>query len=359
LQINYDVEAKETVEPVIDLVIKHNYQKRLSQIYTILGTYNFQVEEDFSKALEYFDKALRFSEEAGDILSSFMAKYWLGLGLCYNCQFERAFPYLEEALKVNIATNTLWGISAQRSMISFHVYFLSGRIESGYQASVEAIRVAEESGDIYSKGLAYTTHGISCYAKGFPEEAIKNLLDGQVFCERINYFAWEAVAQFYLGETYLDNGDYQESKEHYEKAIRLEERIGIFPSWRILAEIGLAISRVMKNDKAVDLESLYTYADQIRIKLFDGWTPRYISEILLNIDDSHMSEAEIWIMKAIEADERNGMKWCLARDYALRSKIFKRKGDKSKARENLTKAIEIFKECGADGWVKKYEEELI
>jgi hypothetical protein len=34
-------------------------------------------------------------------------------------------------------------------------------------------------------------------------------------------------------------------------------------------------------------------------------------------------------------------------------------GDQSKARENLNKAIEIFKEFGADGWIKKYEDELV
>jgi len=28
------------------------------------------------------------------------------------------------------------------------------------------------------------------------------------------------------------------------------------------------------------------------------------------------------------------------------------------AKENLNKAIEILKECGADGWVEKYEKEL-
>ena len=37
---------------------------------------------------------------------------------------------------------------------------------------------------------------------------------------------------------------------------------------------------------------------------------------------------------------------------------FKLKGDLSKTKENLNKAIEIFKECGADGWVEKYEKEL-
>jgi hypothetical protein len=83
-----------------------------------------------------------------------------------------------------------------------------------------------------------------------------------------------------------------------------------------------------------------------------------VGEILLNIDDKHMSEAEIWIMKAIDADERNGTRWYLANDYALRSKLFKKKGDQSKAKDNLNKAIEIFKECGADGWVEKYEKEL-
>jgi tetratricopeptide (TPR) repeat protein len=358
LQINYNVEAKETVDPVIDLVIKLNYQKRLSQIYTILGTYNYQVEEDFSKALEYFDKALRLSEEAGDILSSFMAKYWLGLGLCFDCQFERAFTYLEETLKVNIATNTLWGTSALKSVISQFVYFSSGRVESGYQTSEEAIRIAEESGDIYSRALANVSHGISCYGKGLLEEAIKFLTDGQVFCERIYFFVWEALAHFFLGAIYFEFEDYQKSTEQYEKALRLVENSKIFPSWANIIKTALAVTRQINNEEAVDLESLYTCADQIKIKLWDGWVPRFVGEILLNIDDKHMSEAEIWIMKAIDAEERNGRRWYLARGYALYAKLFKNKGDQSKTKENLYKAIDILKECGSDGWVEKYEKEL-
>ncbi len=70
-------------------------------------------------------------------------------------------------------------------------------------------------------------------------------------------------------------------------------------------------------------------------------------------------DAEEWIEKAIEVDEMHGMMWYLGRDYALYAELFKRKGDQSKAKENLNKAIEIFKECGADGWVEKYEKELI
>ncbi|MFC1859089.1 hypothetical protein ACFL9U_13860 [Thermodesulfobacteriota bacterium] len=45
-------------------------------------------------------------------------------------------------------------------------------------------------------------------------------------------------------------------------------------------------------------------------------------------------------------------------DYALYADLYERKGDLAQAREHLNKAIEIFKECGADGWVEKYEKEL-
>jgi len=75
-------------------------------------------------------------------------------------------------------------------------------------------------------------------------------------------------------------------------------------------------------------------------------------------DDNHIIESEHWIRKAIEANQRNGTMYFLGQDYAVYADLFKRKGDRLKAQENLGKAIEMFKECGADGWVTKYEKEL-
>jgi tetratricopeptide (TPR) repeat protein len=108
----------------------------------------------------------------------------------------------------------------------------------------------------------------------------------------------------------------------------------------------------------VNLESLYAYSQNNKIKAIEGWFQRYIGEILLNIDDQHMSEAENCIQKAIEADQRNRTMFLLGHDYTLYAELFKRKGDRLKAQENLGRAIEILKECGADGWVEKYEKEL-
>jgi hypothetical protein len=52
------------------------------------------------------------------------------------------------------------------------------------------------------------------------------------------------------------------------------------------------------------------------------------------------------------------MRFHLGRDYAVYADLFKRKGDKEKARQQLVRAIDIYKDCGADGWVTKAEEEL-
>ena len=125
-----------------------------------------------------------------------------------------------------------------------------------------------------------------------------------------------------------------------------------------VGKVGFARAKVLNKEKDVDLETLYSHARNTKVKLFQGEVHRYIGEILLNIDDRHMSEAEQWIQKAIEADQGNGMNFHLGKDYALYADLFKRKGDRLKAQENLGKAIEIFKECGADGWVTRTEREL-
>lgn len=190
------------------------------------------------------------------------------------------------------------------------------------------------------------------------EEAEKHLLKGIECCERLNEKGTNILAHFYLGDTYFEMGDFRKSKIYYEKGGWLLERTRSVPSYVGSAKVAAARSRVMNSEKDVDLESLYVHSRNNRIKAVEGQNSMYIGEILLNIDDRHMPDAEKWIQKAIEADQRNGMRFELGNDYALYAELLKRKGDRLKAHENLGRAIEILKECGADGWVSRYEKEL-
>jgi tetratricopeptide (TPR) repeat protein len=319
--------------------------------------YNQVIEEDYPNAFRHLKEALKIAQVEKDMASLFFANFWLGAAFLSSGEYDKAVSYTEKALEINVAAKTTWGISAVKSVLSLY-FILIGKIDLSHHTSAEAIRIAEESGDIYSRANAYTSHGASCYAKGFLEKALTHLLKGADFCESINLISFGPWAQQYLGETYLEMGEYQKSKYHFGNAIKVLERNRLTPSLMNLTKIGLTRSKVLANEKDIDLPSLYSFAAENKSKPNDGLIAKGISEILINIDDQHISEAEDWIRKAIEADERYGLMFALGKGYALYAELMRRKGDRSKAREKLDRAIEILKECGADGWVEKYKKEL-
>ena len=251
----------------------------------------------------------------------------------------------------------LWGVSSIKGTLSMTSYFMSGRINLCHQTSTEATLIAEESGDIYSKALAYTGHGISLLGKGLFEEAKKYLIMGIDFCKRINLLMFEMVGHLYLAETYFLLKEYQKSKVHYVKGITICKDESYMPSILRCSEIDLIKSKVMNNDLDIDFDSLYQIANKIKLNTVKGKASSSISVILLSTDN-HISEAEKWLTKAIETNKKYGMRLYLAINYALYAELFIRKGDQLKAKENLNLAIEIFQECDADGWVKKYEKDL-
>ena len=243
-QMYYFIEAKEAIEPIIDLAIKSGYKRKLPQIYTIMGTYKYWVEEDLPTALRYLEDAFKISEELSNVVSLFFSSGWLGIALSNNCEFEKGLYYLEKTIDINVAADNIWGISTMKSCASIYFYYLSGRINQGYQTSYEAIRLAERSGDIFSQAIAYTAHGISFYGKGFFEDATECILKGADFCEKINLLQWNGFAQFNLGEIYFDIGAYQKSEEHYGKSIWLFEQNRSSPSTANLAKLGLVRTKV-------------------------------------------------------------------------------------------------------------------
>jgi tetratricopeptide (TPR) repeat protein len=320
--------------------------------------YHHTAEENFPQSFRAFEEALKIAEEVKGTITSVFASFWFGIALAYNCEFEKAVPYMQRAIEMNVAAKNLWGIATIKAHSAYFCYFLPGKINLGFETSAQSLRLVEETGDIFPKGFAYTAHGFSLFGRGFFEEAEKYLLKGIECLERLNENLWNAAGYFYLGEINFVLGKFQKSEAFYERAYRIYEHTRLLPSWSGCSKVGLARAKVMNNEKDVDLESLYTVSRNNKIKAVDGRNLRYIGEILLNVQDKYIEEAERWIQKAIEADQRNGMRFNLGRDYSLYAELFKRKGDRLKAGEILGRTIEILKECGADEWVKKYEKEL-
>ena len=151
LTLGYHIEAKEAVEPIVDLAVGLNYQKRMPGIYTAIGLYYIWVEEDFSKGVPYLKDAFR-NIRKGRGFSCFMA--WktiiLGTAMCLDYRFKESMEHLKTSL--DLMANNLTGIAVSKSAIAMN-YSLQGKTDLASQTCTEALQAATESGDILQSSL--------------------------------------------------------------------------------------------------------------------------------------------------------------------------------------------------------------
>jgi len=355
-QMGYFPKAMESVEPIIEQAVKNEVKDKLALIYVIAGSYSAMVKEDLNESKKKLLEAIYLSETEGDFVSFGFANLMLGLVLSFNCEFEEAFFYFEKLLSVSISIQSIWRISAMKSNLSVYAYVFRGKVNLGYETSGEAIEIAEKSADILSKAMAYTSHGTACYYKGLLEEAEFHLLKGITYTEKIDLMTHSALAHQWLGHTYFYMGKYPAARHHFKKTIRIRERSGLFPSSILMNKLMLEKIGLFENGSKTELKPLYSYARDNKVKFYEGKIARYISEILMYSGERYLAEAERWIKDAIEIDRRNGMMCDLGRDYALYGQYFQRKHQSDKARSCIEKAISIFRTCGADGWLHRWED---
>ena len=116
--------------------------------------------------------------------------------------------------------------------------------------------------------------------------------------------------------------NYQGAINQYEKAIWFLENKQTYRSWLNLCKIALARANVMNNEQDVDLEELYGFVSENRVKVHEGRVRKYIAEILINLEGNHLKTAENWIHQAIEAGIKNSVKFFLGRDYVLSAEVY-------------------------------------
>ena len=351
-RMNYMVEAKAAIDPIYELILKDQYIKKQPAIYTIEGTYYFTVEENFSKAISLLRKAVKISEEVKDKVFLFYSNLLLGVALSWECEFEESSMYIQKALDTVSEFNIVWNISTMKSTLSYYSYNYQGKINLGYDTSLDALKMAEENGDIFSKAAAYTTHGISNFYKGFFDEAENCLLKGAALSERIELHSYSAIAYQYLGFTYFEMGKLRKSWDSYQKAIQSRKLNQWVPSGLNMCLFAATKSEVFESGKHIDLNSLYRYINENKVKIYEGTMARFMGEIRLKMGSSFETEAEEWIKRAIEVHKKYGMNWHLANDYVAYADFFIHQGESHKAEENLNQANRLFESCGAEGWLK-------
>ena len=224
--------------------------------------------------------------------------------------------------------------------------------------SGEAVQAADQCGDSHTKGMAYASHGSVCFFKGDFERACRFLTEAIDLCSKSGHMTYRAWAEFWLAHSYFFTQRYKEAIEFYNQTISTIKEMGQFHQWTPYHK--LSLERAIQTDCGTISPGFdpATYRRENKFKVTEGIIEVTIADILIKIDPQFIPEAEASVRAAIAADERNQNRWYLGEDYTVYSEVCRIKGDVPMARAHLMKAIEIFRECGADGWVEKYEKEL-
>jgi len=355
--LDYHSLAREAAEPILDLALELNYRKRLPAIYSAIGGHYLWIEEDSRKGLDFFDKAIKVAEEIGDYFSLAGALLVSGALLPFISEFKEAHKRLNQALDLSLLANSKRGIAFSKGCMSM-CYIMEGKINLAYEFAHEVLMLAKETGDAAIKGMAYPFYISSCYLKGLFEEAKTYSLEYTSLYEKsasISSTAWVCAP---MGAMHIDLKEYDEAVNCYKNIIPIMESGNYMPTVIKYFQSCLLRAKVLRHDQDIEVSDVFACYQNYKITWGEGWTARNIADVLLHIDNEHLSEAETWFQNAIEADTKNMMRWELAKDHATYADWFRKKGDIQGAKEQLTKAIDIFKECGADGWVTRMEKTL-
>jgi class 3 adenylate cyclase/tetratricopeptide (TPR) repeat protein len=348
-------EAKKAVERIAEKTLKSNDKKRLTEIYTILGAYKYSVEENVGQGLELLEDAVQNAAETTDARSATLAHFYYGEALCLNCQFESGAESIRKAISIQESVQNLWAVSTLYSHLSHYAYNCQGKVDEGFATSLKAMKLAESSGDIHSRGHAYVCHGVSCFYKGFFEEAEQHLLKG---IDLYEHHPVPAIGHQALGYLYFEKGDFKKSQTHYRKAILFREQTGVLPSRVNLNKVALARTDQVAGQTDLDIQSLVQLVRETKPKLYHGTMARHLAEILFHKGEAHFKEAESWLQIAILNHEEGGMKWDLASDYMVLAQLMKLEDRPPEDKDYSHESSLLFTECGADGWVTSVEEEL-
>ena len=358
MQLGLVLKAKEAVDPIIDITYERNYNKRLAQINVILGNYYSLVVEDYPKGLAFFEKAIKIGKEQNDFLTIVLASNFMGICLSDMGRFEESLSSFELALDIGRMGNVLWGMASIQSHLAIGVYFYKGQCRLLETISNEILDVSLKTNDMLSKAHASFALGSSKLLYGNLDDAEKHLTKSYELYIKCKQAILAAQSLAMIGSVLIFKEKYELAKECYDKARLTFAENQTKPSAVHIGKVFLGLIELMSNGSGIVLDDLFKCHKKINNKCLKSRASFAMGILLAKLDDGRTSMAEEWIEKSIETNLKYGMNWNLAHDYIVYSEYYQKRGQSIKAKEYMVKAIETFKECGADGWVEKYQKEL-
>jgi class 3 adenylate cyclase/tetratricopeptide (TPR) repeat protein len=347
------------------LARKANDKKRLCRVLMVLGNHAWSTG-DLEQSATLAERALHLANEVQDfdfeIFSRFvLAQAYHGMGY-YSRTIHLARMNVDsldrDRLRAAIAGNALPSVN-NRTWLAIALAEVGGFLE-GITRSEEGIEIGEAINHLYSILHGYWGMAILLLGQGYNEAAIKVMKRCLGLCEKAQLPFLESFFLACLAPAYARAGLQEEGLKVVESAVesfRAEgARFGCVLAEVHRGEVYLLAGRP-EEASAFAFEAI-ELCRSIKARGYEAWGLKNLADIVCQASGHDAGQAESRYGQAMALAEELGMRPLLAHCHRGLGMLYGRTGGKDRAREQYGKAIDILRQCGADGWVEKYEKEL-
>ncbi len=183
---------------------------------------------EWSQAITDFEEARRIADRTGDLFRVYMTKLWEGWACTRAGNPGRGRILLEEGLTLSAQIGTRMQHSYAKANLAAALVAM-GELEAVVPLCQEAIRLAEEAGDQFGKGLAHRTlaEALFCLDPADPQKSERAIVESIRIHQEIG--ARSELARTYVSYARLlkAKGEMEKAREHLATAIGMFKEMGM------------------------------------------------------------------------------------------------------------------------------------
>ncbi|UCG70686.1 MAG: tetratricopeptide repeat protein [Thermoplasmata archaeon] len=334
---------------------KENKKRRIDLLKR-LGSINFNLSE-WKSTLEYYNEAIGLCDDIDNDVDK--AESLRKIGYTHNRigNWEKAAKNFEESLEISNDLDDPFGIADAHRGLGY-IHWRLGEYDDAMEHYHMCIQVSMEIGDMHTIALAFIELGNVYVETGHIDKAIEYYNKSLTKLKPIGDYGEMARAYHNLGDSYLKLGSYDRAIEFFKKCEEMGKRIGRrdIVGWSLFNR-GEAYALKGEADRALEcaeksLDILNTVGDRLGLqgcyKIF-GIAFGLKKEWNMAIENFNT---------CIEMGKDTNVPYFQGEVHYYYGKMFKDKGDKEKAKEELNKALDIFKGLETEEFVLRIEKEM-
>ena len=337
-------------------------QRRLGWVSAYMSQY-LLTTGSWIEARTFGESAHSIAETLGDVGLQVAANYYLGLAAFISGRYRAAEDYCRKivhSLQGDLGRQrfglSLFPAVMCRAYLAFSLA-QRGEFDEGIAHGQDGVRISEDLDHPYS--LIIACWGLaSLYAiKGEFSPAARLLERALALSRDWNLTILSPRVTGFLGQVYAHSGRVAEGLSLLQQAVKASESIGVgvFHSVIVmhLAEACVLADRLQ--DAPGFAGRALTLARERHERGYEAWTLRLLGEIASHRDPLDDQAAEGHYGEALVLAHELDMRPLLARCHLGLGKLYRRTGQRERAREHLRTATTMFREMDMRFWLEQAE----